>query len=701
MASPTTSGRRAPARTSWLQACSSCADDDSLVPDRFGKACGEALGCDGDGYVPFATRDVLGRDASEGAFLGMDELRQRLGRMALLEEQKPLKADQYASVIWRVLELVAAPLESPSALQFAVVAHEEDLQRLLQISPSGEQTWMGDAGFTIQSADIMQKLAKRHGIHTRDNVGVAVAHCSGKVLASVAHYFGQASLYAHGKEGESRMSMTSAELRDVLQGRGVVFSRTIDGEVNVLPAAQQYRGQVWRLKVSALHVPQTNAQHEKLTARGKPPAPPIPAPPPTMPVPAQRTADSAVSAASALVNAPASQSFTLPRRSADSASSSSSAAKTAPPSQSFPPPPPRRSADSLPSSSLPCGASTTVSAFGGTVLLELPAESQPPALAQTMGDGCDGFGLTANIQHHMTPLTSMRKSEASGFPRSSGGETRGKARTTSTELATQSTTMEILQNTWQEILQYSRRFASFDECCNNEERDNAHDNVKSPMIFQKMLSSKSGKNGRRTKEMHADPDAPFATSQSRQKTSSDARFDAAGKSAISKEEETYRPLDCVYEHPQSKAKLYIGNVHAARSKQTLSRFGITHVVNCQGADSENFFEKDSRMTYLRFPIGSWQHASDMDTNNGVLQYFSTIVSFVTKALEDGRNVLIHCLAGMHRAGASGVAVLMFLNGCNSAETLEAVRRVRPSVELVLSLKVLIGRLDAALGHVVA
>jgi len=49
----------------------------------------------------------------------------------------------------------------------------------------------------------------------------------------------------------------------------------------------------------------------------------------------------------------------------------------------------------------------------------------------------------------------------------------------------------------------------------------------------------------------------------------------------------------------------------------------------------------------------------METDEGVLRFFNPIFSFVEQQTELGNSILIHCLAGAHRAGTTGVSWLMF------------------------------------------
>eukprot|EP00306_Pavlova_sp_CCMP459_P019665 CAMPEP_0185200866 /NCGR_PEP_ID=MMETSP1140-20130426/48176_1 /TAXON_ID=298111 /ORGANISM="Pavlova sp., Strain CCMP459" /LENGTH=121 /DNA_ID=CAMNT_0027768233 /DNA_START=52 /DNA_END=414 /DNA_ORIENTATION=+ len=54
-------------------------------------------------------------------------------------------------------------------------------------------------------------------------------------------------------------------------------------------------------------------------------------------------------------------------------------------------------------------------------------------------------------------------------------------------------------------------------------------------------------------------------------------------------------LDAVWQHPNTGAKVYIGNRRAASSRQILRAHGISAIVNCQGLDSKNFFEGSDDM----------------------------------------------------------------------------------------------------------
>jgi protein-tyrosine phosphatase len=56
-------------------------------------------------------------------------------------------------------------------------------------------------------------------------------------------------------------------------------------------------------------------------------------------------------------------------------------------------------------------------------------------------------------------------------------------------------------------------------------------------------------------------------------------------------------------------------------------------------------------------------------------YFRLLFDFVENELKSGRNVLIHCLAGAHRAGTAGVACLMHFCRLESKEAVRAQNKL--------------------------
>jgi protein-tyrosine phosphatase len=90
----------------------------------------------------------------------------------------------------------------------------------------------------------------------------------------------------------------------------------------------------------------------------------------------------------------------------------------------------------------------------------------------------------------------------------------------------------------------------------------------------------------------------------------------------------------------------------------LDKYKIYNIVNCKGNDGQNYFEKNEKFSYLRFNIQNWRNKPFIDTPEGVLIFFEPLHKFIETALEKGQNVMVHCMAGAHRAGTAGVSYMM-------------------------------------------
>ena len=148
----------------------------------------------------------------------------------------------------------------------------------------------------------------------------------------------------------------------------------------------------------------------------------------------------------------------------------------------------------------------------------------------------------------------------------------------------------------------------------------------------------------------------------------------------------YATANAVYEHPTTNAKLFVGNATLAADRTGLAALNIKRIVFCQDSDGKMYFEGDPSMRYLPFAIGKWRsaqhwrkanHASClslmevvqdirsadvagkqlMQLSTAILSYFEPLFLFVEEELGQGNSVLIHCLAGAHRAGTAGIACL--------------------------------------------
>ena len=98
---------------------------------------------------------------------------------------------------------------------------------------------------------------------------------------------------------------------------------------------------------------------------------------------------------------------------------------------------------------------------------------------------------------------------------------------------------------------------------------------------------------------------------------------------------------------------------------------------------------------MRFDVANWYRYKDIRAG-GAANFFSAMFSFVDEAMEEGTGVLIHCLAGAHRAGTTGVSVLMYKTGMRKNDAIMVAKRCRPVINPIGGLIELLNLLDAQL-----
>ena len=112
----------------------------------------------------------------------------------------------------------------------------------------------------------------------------------------------------------------------------------------------------------------------------------------------------------------------------------------------------------------------------------------------------------------------------------------------------------------------------------------------------------------------------------------------------------WNPTDPIWRHPTGGGTIYVGNQTAAENLPFLQSLGITRVVNCTtGASRIPNFHEGRGLLYYTFSISSWS-TSVNSTGASVLAFANPMFSFIEAAISKGESVLVHCLAGAHRAG---------------------------------------------------
>jgi len=121
----------------------------------------------------------------------------------------------------------------------------------------------------------------------------------------------------------------------------------------------------------------------------------------------------------------------------------------------------------------------------------------------------------------------------------------------------------------------------------------------------------------------------------------------------------------------------VGNQSAAQNKSMLNKAGVTHVVNCTD-NMPMYHERDPsrpKINYLRFPASFW-----MQHQNNIPAFIQPLFDFVDAALAKGENVLVHCLAGAHRAGTTGCLLLMYKANMAHQEAIRSAKKLRPVID---------------------
>ena len=101
-----------------------------------------------------------------------------------------------------------------------------------------------------------------------------------------------------------------------------------------------------------------------------------------------------------------------------------------------------------------------------------------------------------------------------------------------------------------------------------------------------------------------------------------------------------------------------------RSWKLLESNNISRIVNCTH-NIENYFP--GKCQYYNIAIGKWRQHHDESDPHLLWAFLLPYLQFVEGQLDSGHNVLLHCLAGAHRAGTAAVLAVMFLTGMDSKQ----------------------------------
>jgi len=173
-------------------------------------------------------------------------------------------------------------------------------------------------------------------------------------------------------------------------------------------------------------------------------------------------------------------------------------------------------------------------------------------------------------------------------------------------------------------------------------------------------------------------------------------------------------LNVIWRAARGNGAVFIGSIEAASDEDTLRAAGITHIVNCMCQPELNtqpgvsYFDFDVERWEARMPADALQLLSAMDRDSvaaqrsgaSMLDIFKPAIAFVEGAISQGGRCLIHCYAGAHRAGTTGVAFLMWHLRVGVDEAVMMAQRARPIVDpkAYAGLHALLLMLEAGLHH---
>jgi len=160
----------------------------------------------------------------------------------------------------------------------------------------------------------------------------------------------------------------------------------------------------------------------------------------------------------------------------------------------------------------------------------------------------------------------------------------------------------------------------------------------------------------------------------------------------------YSNLDPIWKHPgEGGGTVYVGNYVAASDRRTLQERNIVGIVNCQEATSKNYFEGDgSGLHYHRFVVSRLALYCHNRNVAPLAGGFQEAFDFIQEHIARGDSVLIHCLAGAHRAGTAGTAWIMYKTGKGVQDALVIAKKCRPIIAPFGTLIELLHRLESEL-----
>jgi len=116
-------------------------------------------------------------------------------------------------------------------------------------------------------------------------------------------------------------------------------------------------------------------------------------------------------------------------------------------------------------------------------------------------------------------------------------------------------------------------------------------------------------------------------------------------------------------------RIYLGSETIANNKALMVSVGITHILNCSGLVSPNYYPETFRYKTLLL--------SDAQDAN-ISKHIDDAVDYINDALRCGGSILIHCKYGISRSSAVVICYLMAKYNWTYEISYEYTRMVRKS-----------------------
>ena len=113
--------------------------------------------------------------------------------------------------------------------------------------------------------------------------------------------------------------------------------------------------------------------------------------------------------------------------------------------------------------------------------------------------------------------------------------------------------------------------------------------------------------------------------------------------------------------------IYLSGIMVAQDINKIKEYNINCIVNCTKT-IPNYFD----ITYLRVPV-------DDTYNQHIEQYFDETYNFIENCINENKNILVHCHAGISRSSTILIAYFMRKNNWDLQQALDFLRSKRSIV----------------------